>query len=348
MKEYTMKEKGLFGAALFLASAVLFSCSSPVGSGGIDPKADFMDKAVAFVFKPESPGPNPNMVPRASTLGRLASGIPGGGVLLYSSVGDYIPPPAKWHTGDENDPYATYTIKYLKFLRFVGYPKSSLQGYLKDEADLLDALANSTETVSDLLSGGGDVASGLQEVKELWDDLTKKPDYIYVLVQIGFPYPGSFDLEIHKPEMLNAADVPVEAYETMPVIAYTFMDSDERVFVMSGAYDLIDTAGKVVKYKVREYTPPDGPYGGSYPHNIPKEVDEGLAALDNPENGWTREDKGEMNAIEIITTYLERGSTALGQSVFLGGRAINAFDIGKYNILYIERTSPYTYPDWSL
>jgi hypothetical protein len=102
----------------------------------------------------------------------------------------------------------------------------------------------------------------------------------------------------------------------------------------------------VIKYKVREYTPA-GYIGGPYPHNIPKEVDEILTALAN--NGWTAGNEKEMNAIEIITTYPERGSSALSESVYLGGRAINAFDIDQYNnILYIERTSPYTYPDWRL
>jgi hypothetical protein len=259
----------------------------------------------------------------------------------------------KW-SSDSGD-YAVLSIDYLFYAYFVVYPVSGLKNHMQGLPAILEN--SSVVSAADLDSlDEEDMASSMKSLFETLIGYQKDEDHIYAVVVSGFPYPDSYNLEILDEDRLSPEDVPAEAYKTMPNILYYFIDSENRLFEMAGAYDLIDAAGNAVEYNVTLYTPPETGSIGGYVHNVPSDIDKTLLRFGN--EGWTAENKGTMNALEIITAYPEKGYLALGQSVHLGGRAINArkYEYSELDpseevdkdFLFIERTSLYTYPDWGL
>jgi hypothetical protein len=339
-----MKKKGLFGAALVMAFVVLFSCSSPAGSSG-DPKDIFMNNVVAFVGTPQfggsNSGQNPNIVRNASrsVLNRSADEVSGG----LSPLSVDFQSETTWYKDSPSNTYAVLSIDYLGSARFVVYPIDGLKNHLTDLPDLLeDANVVDENDVDGIIDV--DALKNLLKAAIAYD---KEAGYIYAVVTTAFPYPDTYALDIRDTNILPSPDgVPELAYKTMPLISYYFLDSDNRMLEMAGAYDLIDSAGTIVSYKVAEYTPPDGSVDPSLLHNIPSDIDKNLEKIVN--EGWTKDDKGTMTALQILSTYHERGTSALSQSVFLGGRAMKAYLKADGTCLYIERTTPYTYPDWGL
>jgi hypothetical protein len=343
-------------AFIVMAGLLLAGCSNPAGGGGVDPKDTFMNNAVAFVGTPQSggtvSGPSPSVARASRSVpGRSASEIPGGGLPPVS--GDFHNE-TKWHTGNKNDPYAVISLDYFVSARFAVYQITGLQNHLAGLPELLEDANEVVDEndVDDILGDGNTV------FKSLLEDFIaceKEEGYIYAVVASAFPYPDSYNLDPKKPEMVSSEDTAeVEnAYKTMPMIVYYFLDSENRFFQMTGAYDLIDPAGKTVDYTVIEYTAPDAGEGGfTILHNTPSDIDASFDYLEDESNGWEREDKGTMNAIEIMQEYLEdgEGPEAVGQSVWLGGRTVKVIsrDGAILGAFYIERTRPYTYPDWGL
>jgi hypothetical protein len=355
------KKQSVFpGFAVLLAAVIFTLAGCDIGTGGSDnlnnsdPKGDFARAAIEFIGAPEF------------------DGLSGGRAASVYTTSFNVTPIYDWHRSGGS--YAELSVAYYGIAAFAKYPKTGLKEYLND---LSAGIAASPDTVadSDDLKDYFETQFSLPvdgkfgPLLETLFGYEKDPDHIYGIAASMFPYPASFKLEcgedaeeadgkyvLDKGEAgeytFDPAEVPVKAYQTLPMIAYLFMDSDRKVFAMAGAYDLIDPLGRVAQYDVAIYSEPAGGSQGQggYLHNTPSDVQESLERLDD--EGWTKTDKEPLSAIGIITEYGDSGASVLAQSVFLGGEALKtngSIGSGSGEILYIKRKQPRAiFPNWGL